>query len=65
MYLNNNYMTGAVLKDMPNNSGNFTDGAASEQHQPVSYTHLDVYKRQDGKGQEPGGSAQADQQGRC
>ena len=33
MYLNNNYMTGAVLKDMPNNSGNFTDGAASEQHQ--------------------------------
>ena len=33
VYLNNNYMTGAVLKDMPNNSGNFTDGAASEQHQ--------------------------------
>ena len=33
MYLNNNYMTGAVLKDMPNNTGNFTDGAASEQHQ--------------------------------
>ena len=33
MYLNNNYMTGAVLKDMPNNSGNFTDSAASEQHQ--------------------------------
>lgn len=28
VYLNNNYMTGAVLKDMPNNSGNFTDGAA-------------------------------------
>ena len=33
VYLNNNYMTGAVLKDMPNNTGNFTDGAASEQHQ--------------------------------
>lgn len=33
VYLNNNYMTGAVLKDMPNNSGNFTDGAANEQHQ--------------------------------
>ena len=36
VYLNNNYMTGAVLKDMPNNSGNFTDGAASEQHQLTS-----------------------------
>ena len=36
MYLNNNYMTGAVLKDMPNNSGNFTDGAASEQYQLTS-----------------------------
>ena len=36
VYLNNNYMTGAVLKDMPNNSGNFTDGAASEQYQLTS-----------------------------
>ena len=36
VYLNNNYMTGAVLKDMPNNTGNFTDGAASEQHQLTS-----------------------------
>ena len=36
VYLNNNYMTGTVLKDMPNNSGNFTDGAASEQYQLTS-----------------------------
>ena len=36
VYLNNNYMTGTVLKDMPNNSGNFADGAASEQYQLTS-----------------------------
>ena len=33
IYMNDNYMTGATLKGMANNSGNFADGAASGQYQ--------------------------------
>lgn len=33
VYLNDNYMTGAALKELANNSGNFADGASSGQYQ--------------------------------
>lgn len=36
VFLNDNYMTGAALKEMANNSGNFTDGASSGQYQLTS-----------------------------
>ena len=33
VYLQNNYLTGDLLKSMPNNEKNFTDNAATEQYQ--------------------------------
>lgn len=33
VYLEENYMTGSVLREMPHNAGNFTDGASTEQYQ--------------------------------
>jgi Leucine-rich repeat (LRR) protein len=36
VFLQNNYLTGAILRDMPNNEKNFTDSAASEQYQLIA-----------------------------
>jgi len=36
VYLMNNYLTGTVLRDMPNNAKNFADGATTEQYQLTS-----------------------------
>ena len=47
VFLRNNYLTGADLRDMSNNSGNFTDGAAGEQYQLTAAQAVQISKADD------------------
>ena len=44
VYLQDNYFTGDVLKGMPNNEKNFTDGATSEQYQLIALSTVQINK---------------------
>lgn len=44
VYAQNNYLTGAALKEMAHNEENFTDGAASEQYQLTAPEYVQISK---------------------